>query len=251
MSTTTKELTDVKTLKGEMTAAKAYPPYPSSISKSPLAELIKESTEKKIYTVRKNEYLFHENEAAKGIYLIVSGRVKIVKNENQPAQTILYLVKPGDILGIHAVVNGHNTTNSAVALVNTHVCFIPGREFQKLIKRNNQYKFIVMQLLCTRIDIVENQIWSMNEKSASERFAELMVLLADTYGINDKNVLKIELGLDELADLTGTSKGYLGKIISEFCQKELLNIKGTTITVLELDSLKDIAKLTKTVEVRK
>jgi CRP/FNR family transcriptional regulator, polysaccharide utilization system transcription regulator len=251
MPTTIKEITEVKVTKGINTGGKVLPPYPSSIAKSPLAEIIKESAEKKIYTVRKNEYLFHENEQAKGIYLIVSGRVKIVKNENQPAQTILYLVKPGDILGIHAVVNGHNTTNSAIALINTHVCFIPGKEFQKIIKRNNQYKLIVMQLLCTRIDLVENQIWSMNEKSASERFAELMVLLADTYGMNEKGILKIELGMEELADLTGTSKGYLGKIIGDFCQKELVNIKGSTITILDPDALKDIGKLSKSADLKK
>ncbi|MGA2668329.1 MAG: Crp/Fnr family transcriptional regulator [Ignavibacteria bacterium] len=248
MPATIKEKTEKKTSQGIMLGGKIYPPYPSSISKSPLADIIKESVEKKIYMVKKDEYLFHENKPAKGIYLVVSGRVKIIKNEKQPAQTILYLVKPGDILGIHSVINGHNTTNSAIALVNTNVCFIPGKEFQKIVKRNNQYQLIVMQLLCTRIDLVENQITSMSEKSATERLAELIVLLAETYGMNEKGILKIELGLDDLADLTGTSKGYLGKIIGDFFLKGIMDIKGTAITIFDIGNLKEIGKLTKTLE---
>jgi CRP-like cAMP-binding protein len=229
-----------------MTGTKNHLSHISFLAKSPLAEIINESAEKKIYTVKKNDYLFHENEPAKGIYLIISGRVKIVRFEYLPSPTILYLVKPGDILGIHSVINGHNTTNSAIALVNTNVCFIPGKEFLRILKRNNQYKLIIMQLFCSRIDLVENQINSMSEKSASERFAELLVLLSDTYGVSDKGILKIELSIEDLADLTGTTKGYLGKIIYDFCQKELMSMKGNTITILDLSALKEIAKLFKT-----
>jgi CRP/FNR family transcriptional regulator len=215
----------------------------SFLARSPLSDMVSESFGKKLLTYRKNEFLFHENEPATGVYLIISGKVKIVKHENKPAQTILYLVKPGDILGIHAIVNGHNYTNTAVAMVNTHVCFIPGKEFLRLIKNNNDYKFVIMQLLCTRIDLIENQISSRYEKDATERFAELLVFLTNTYGLSDKKVLKIELTMEDLANLTGTSKGYLSKIIGEFSQKDIIVFKGRSIKILSKKELEKIANI--------
>jgi len=216
--------------------------YPA-LMKSPLKEIIIESAGKKILTFHKDEYLFHENEDSNGVYFVISGKVKIIKNENQSAQIILYLAKPGDILGIHAVINELKYTSSAVALVNTCVCFVPAKEFQNLINYNNKHKLSIMQLLCSNIDIIESKIISRTEKTTGERFAELIVLLADTYGLTKENELKIELSFEDLADLAGTSKRYLSKIIAEFCQKEWVSFKGNVIKILELNSLEEEAKL--------
>jgi len=213
------------------------------LKKSPLNEIISESAEKKILTFHKDDYLFHENEHSNGVYFVISGKAKIIKNENQPAQTILYLVKPGDVLGIHAVINEHKYTNSAVALVNTSVCFVPANEFQDLIYYNNKHKLSVMQLLCSNIDIIESKISSRTERTACERFAELLILLSDTYGLTKDNELKIELSFADLANLTGTSRGYLSKIIAVFCQKEWVSFKGNIIKILDLNSLEKEAKL--------
>lgn len=213
------------------------------MKKSPLNHIISESAQKKILTFRKDDYLFHENEESTGIFFVISGKIKIIKNDNHPIQTILYLVKPGDVLGIHAVINEHKYTNSAVALVNSTVCFVPAKEFQGLINCNNEYKLSVMQLLCSNIDLIENKITSRTGKNTSERFAELLVLLANTYGITKNNELKIGLNVDDLADFTGTSKGYLTKIIAEFAQKELVEIKSSTIKILNQVGLEKEAKL--------
>lgn len=213
------------------------------MKKSPLNHIISESVQKKILTFKKDDYLFHENEESKGIFFVITGKIKIIKNDNHPVQTILYLVKPGDVLGIHAVINEHEYTNSAVALVNTTVCFVPAKEFQRLINCNHEYKLSVMQLLCSNIDLIESKITSRTGKTTGERFAELLVLLASTYGITKNNELKIGLSVDDLAEFAGTSKGYLTKIIAEFAQKELVEIKSSTIKILDQVGLEKEAKL--------
>lgn len=211
--------------------------------KTPLNLIISESAEKRILTFQKDDYLYQENEDSNGVYFVITGKVKIIKNENQPAQTILYLVKPGDVLGIHAVINEHKYSSSAVALVNTSVCFVPAIEFQNLINCNNEHKLNIMKLLCSNIDIIQSKIVSRTEKTAGERFAELLVLLADTYGLTKANELKIELNFEDLANLTGTSKSYLNRIIAEFCQKEWIIFKGSVVKILELESLEKEARL--------
>lgn len=212
--------------------------YSSVIKKSPLHEIIDESAEKEIITVLKNEYLFHQDEKPRGIYFIIAGKVKIIKKESQPYPAILYLVKPGDILGMHAVIDDHGHTNSAVALVDTLVCFIPAKEFLEIIAGSSKNMLVVMQHLCSRIDHIENKINSTTDKSASQRFAELLLLLADTYGVTDKNTIKVELNIDELASLSGTSRGYLSKIIGEFSQNNLILFKNNGIRILDREKLR-------------
>jgi CRP/FNR family transcriptional regulator, polysaccharide utilization system transcription regulator len=218
------------------------------LKKSPLNKILSESSGKKILTFHKDDYLFHENEVSNGVYFVITGKVKIVKNHNLPAQTILYLVKPGDVLGIHAVINEHKFTNSAVALVKTSVCFVPAKEFKNWLNCNNKYKLDVMQLLCSSIDILESKIISRTERTAGERFAELLVLLSDTYGLTKDRELKIELSYEDLANLTGTSKAYLSRIISEFCQNNWISFKGNIIKIFSVDKLEKEARLNKIAE---
>jgi len=213
------------------------------LKKSPLNKILTESREKKILTFKKDEYLFREKEESDGVYFTITGKVKIIKHENQPMQTIINLVSPGDVLGIHAVINEHDFTSSAIALVNTSVCFVPAEEFRKLVNYNNDYKMHIMQLLCSNIDLIESKITSRTEKNASERFAELLVLLINTYGISENNELKIDLSIDDLANLTGTSKGYLGKIIAEFCEKDLIRFKGNVMEIVDQEFLEKEAKV--------
>ncbi len=213
------------------------------MKKSPLKEILIESVQKKILTYKKDDYLFHENGNSDGIYLMISGKAKIIKNDNQPAQTILYLVKPGDVLGIHAVINEQNFTSSAIALGKASVCFIPAKEFRALINYNNKYKIDVMQLLCSNIDLIESKISSRQDKNTSERFAEVLVLLSNTYGLTETNELKMDMTLDDLANLAGTSRGYLTKIIADFCQKEWISVKGNVIRILNPDFLEREAKV--------
>jgi CRP/FNR family transcriptional regulator len=217
--------------------------YTSVIKKSPLREILNQSAAKTFYTVRKNDYLFHENQPASGVFFIMSGKVKIIRNEKLHYPAILYLVKPGDVLGMHAIIDDHPHTNSAAALVNTDICFIPKDESLQIVAGSHKNKMIVMQQLCSRIDHIESRINSRSDKSATERFAELLLLLAETYGITDKNTLKVELNLEELASLAGTSKGYLSKIIGDFSQKDIILFKNNGIRILNVPDLKQIAKV--------
>jgi CRP/FNR family transcriptional regulator len=213
------------------------------VKDSPLCEIIGESADRKVFIYKKNNFLFHEGDIAGGIYFVLSGRVKIIKKEKQQVPVILYLVKPGGVLGIHAVVNEHSHTNSAVAMLNTEVCFIPAKEFRQIINKDNQHKICVMQLLCSNIDLLESKISSHSDRTASQRLAELLLLLADTYGTTEKQTLKIELSPEDLANLAGVSKIYFGRIIGDFCQKDWITVKGKTIRILDRENLAKEAKI--------
>ena len=218
-----------------------YRSYSSFINKSPIREIFKISCEKQVLNIKKNEYLFHENESARGVFMVISGKLKIISDSNKGLQNMLYIVKPGDILGIHALVNGHNYTNSAIAMVSSEICFIPGTEFNELINQNNDYKMLIMKLLCSKIDLLENQMTNMSNKSVTERFAELLIFLFDTYGTNNKNNLKLELNIEDLSKMTGTSRQYFSKIISEFCLKKIINYEDNYIKILNRKELENIA----------
>jgi len=97
--------------------------------------------------------------------------------------------------------------------------------------------------LCTNIDLLENKFSSHSDRTTSQRFAGILLLLADTYGLTGKQALKVELAAEDLANMAGTTRAYLGKIISDFCSKQWISTKGNAITILDKNSLAKEAKV--------
>lgn len=206
-----------------------------------LHQIIKNQKNLSHLTFRRNEPLFVENEASKGIFCIESGNVKIFKKEPENGERILHLATKGEILGLHSVVDSHPYSNSAIAISETYTCFISAEDFIKMVESNNTYKLLVMKSLCSRIDSMEDHIVRISEKMTDERFADTLLLLLNKYGVNGAKELNIRLSMDDLASFTCTSKSYMKKIISEFSQRGMIKFSDNSIFVLDIPQIKQVA----------
>ena len=205
--------------------------------------VIETFNEEKSLFFRKGSVIFQENEPAAGVYFIKNGKVKIVKSGAESENKILLFAGNGDFLGLHSIINGHNYSNSAIAIEETEACFIDKEEFLKTISSDINNKMMVMKLLCNKIDKIENQMQSINDKSASGRLAESLLFLLETYGVKNDNFVNISLSAEDLANLTGTSKSYLIKIISEFNNNNWIYMNGSDIKIIDKEKLKEISGL--------
>jgi len=205
-------------------------------------ELINAFTSKEIVFFKKDDIIYSEKNEAKGIYFIKEGRVKVTKRMSAGEAKIIRLINRGSFLGMHSVINGNYYTNTAIALEDTEAFFVRREQFLDKINHDINLKLLVMKLLCEKIDDVENQISSLSEKSASGRLAETLILLDDTYGCNEDNFLNIRLSSADLAQLTGASKGYLVKIISQFNNNKWIQTTGNKIKILDKSRLYEVVR---------
>ena len=205
-------------------------------------DLVKDAKGYKDLKFAKNDYLFKEEERPEGIYHITKGKVKILKHNNVEYPVILHIAKEGEQLGVQAVIDDTTHWNSAIAMDEVEVCFVPAEEFLRIINNDNALKLQIMQSLCTRINRIENQISSRSEKSANQRFAELLTFLANDYGLSEDKMLNIDLTLDELASLAGTSRNYLAKIISDFSNNGWIQAEEGRFKILQMPRLLETAK---------
>jgi len=198
---------------------------------------------------KKGEFVFKEGEPPAGLYFIESGSVKIYKNEPDNTERIMHLAVKGDILGLHSVVNGHDYSNSAVAITDTKTSFIAADDFLRIVESSNTYKLLVMKSLCSRIDSLEDHIVRVNDKKTDERFADTLLILIDKYGLNNSKDINIKLTLDELASFTCTSRSYMKKIISDFTRRGLISYSEGNINILNHNRIRELAIINKSVPV--
>jgi len=202
-----------------------------------LNEIIKGHSCIKRLDFKKNGSIFTEGDIPTGIYCIESGKVKLIKNEVKDKQRIVHLAGKGEILGVHAVVNNHSFTTSAIAIDKTKTIFLRANDFLGLIESDNQYKLMVMRSLVSRIDTMEHHLSMINDKPSEQRFADMLLMLAGKYGLKTKKLLKIKLSMEELASYTCTSRSYMKKIILDFSAKGIIAYHRGEITILDKKQL--------------
>lgn len=97
-------------------------------------------------------FLFIEGDAARGVFLIHSGKVELMIAGKDGANKMLGSVGPGAILGLSSVVSGQPQETTARALEPTRVGFIDREAFLTALHQSPEAWFAVLEMLSNDIN---------------------------------------------------------------------------------------------------
>src|SRR6185436_6980122 len=84
-------------------------------------------------TCRKGETLFREGAAARGLYILISGRVKVSLCSADGRKVIIRIAGRESILGLYAALTGKDYEATAEMLEPGRIVFVPRRNLLELI----------------------------------------------------------------------------------------------------------------------
>ncbi len=205
-------------------------------------ELQEIDLEKGFNQYERNQKIFQEGNRPLGLYCIYKGQVKVYKSGFNGKEQIIRLAKEGDVLGYQSLISGENYIASAETLTESTVCFIPRNIFFALLHKNEDLLLQVMQLLSHDLKIAENKVATLSQKPVRERVAETLLLLKETYGLDDDQAtLSVVLTREDLANITGTATETLIRILSEFRLHHIIELSGKKIKILDMEALLNAA----------
>ena len=197
--------------------------------------------EKNCNTYRKGAEIYHEGSRTNGLYCINSGVVKIYKTGIDGREQIIYFAQTGDIIGYRSILSGDLACSSAKAIQDSELCFIPGDLLIYLIKNNGDFALDVLQQSCKELGEANSYITDIAQKTVRERLAEVLIKLKDNFGLNENQELQISLTREELANIVGTATESVIRLLSEFRQDNLIDLKGRKIRLLDTKKLEKIS----------
>jgi CRP-like cAMP-binding protein len=205
-------------------------------------ELVKLSECKEAYTIKKGDIIFEEGETINGIYCIKDGVCKLSKLSANGKDHIVKLITKGELLGQRSIISDEPVNLSAVALEDMEVCFIPRTEVMGFFDKNNQFSMNVMKTICGDLKDADDHSVTMAQKTVKERLAETLLYLADTFGKNEDDSLKVQLSREELASMIGTATESCIRLLSDFNKLGLIELAVKKITLIDIGKLKKMAE---------
>ena len=192
---------------------------------------------------KRGNIIYHERNRISGIYCVNKGVVKIYKTGIDGREKIIRFAQRGDIIGYRSILCQELACTTAKVIEDAVLCYIPANLFIDLVKGNNEFSMEVLKLSLRQLGDANKFIIDIAQKTVRERLAEILVLLKDTFDVDDNNILQVSLTREELANLVGTATESVIRLLSEFKQDNYIELNGRKIKILKLDSLKKIARI--------
>lgn len=189
--------------------------------------------------LKKGDKVFSEGETPKGIFGIHQGHIKAFKSGSDRKEQIIYLGKPGDIIGWQQLTCDDPYTTSAVALEKSLVSYISKEDFFSIIDKYN-LSVNLTKYICDDVVMLESKVLELSQKSVRERLATNILMLYNKYGIKEGNTVLIGIPLtrEDFANLIGTNTETVIKLFSEFRKDGHIDFFEKKIIILNLSALK-------------
>lgn len=196
---------------------------------------------KSLKNFKKGEALINKNEEFKGVFCIQQGVVKVSKAGKGNKEFILWFARSGDIIGLDSFINDEDYSFSASAIDDVCVCFIPAVDFKAILTKEPAVSIALMKHLCDKINFIEDRITSMTQKKIREQFAEMLISLAVKNKKSSEGDVSVNYSVKDLANIIGTTKNYLYKILSDLYAQKVVSIHNQKLVIKDFDKLSLIA----------
>jgi CRP/FNR family transcriptional regulator, polysaccharide utilization system transcription regulator len=201
------------------------------------------SFEKGCNYYKRGSVIYHERNRISGIYCVNKGILKLVKTGIDGRDKIIRFAQKGDIIGYRSIISQELACTTAKVIEDAVLCFIPSNLFFDLVKSNTDFSMEVLKLSLRELGEANKFILDISQKTVRERLAEILIILKDTFELDEQQFLKVNLTREELANLVGTATESVIRLLSEFKSDNYIELNGRKIKILKPESLKKLARI--------
>ena len=192
-------------------------------------------TRSRLRTFPKNSPIYLPADAADGVLVLATGRVKICSMTPEGKQSILALISPGELFGELAIFEDIHREEYAEATEESSLVLIPIHVMRELVERNPQLALGVTKLLGFRRRRIERRLKYLLFRSNRDRLIHLLLELAEDYGVrSDAGIeLKVKLSHQDLASIIGSTRETVTVTLGQLQSEGLIKVGRRRLNLLQ------------------
>ncbi len=183
---------------------------------------------------KKGEVIIKQDSLSSNIIYLKDGLVKTSMEWNHKNQ-ILNIIKAPAYLGIPTTLVDKVNHYSVSALEDSIACFIDINTFKMLIDRNGKFAYEIIIHLCKNELLQYRRCVYRSQKHIPGLVADTLLFFSSEIYMDETFRLPIDRG--EFGDLIGTTRETVSRMLKEFQEDHLIEMKGKVVTLVNPDRL--------------
>ena len=187
--------------------------------------------------------LFSEKSASTGIFIVVSGEVKLSINSSEGKRLILSIAKAGEVLGLSSVLSGLPSEMTAEVLYPSRIAVIEREQFLAFMSRHPEVYQVVTQELSLQYKVACEQLRTVAlSASAPEKLARLLLEWSEN-GQKTESGMRFRFSLthEEIGEFIGASRETVTRTLSTFKSRRLVAFHGSILEIPSRVALEHLA----------
>lgn len=195
------------------------------------------------YKFRRSQYLFWEGDPARKIFVIKSGRVRLLKTAASGKEMVLEVMVPGQICG-GTTLFGDVHRSGAQAVEPTAVYGMSRESYDDLLTKYPKIARGIIKYLGAKLMDAHDVIISLVSSKVESRIASVIVRLCENHGSPTKDgiMINIRLTRQDIADIVGSTVETTIRIISKLQKEGLLATVKGRLLVKDIDAFTRMMK---------
>ncbi|MGD0975102.1 MAG: Crp/Fnr family transcriptional regulator [Candidatus Korobacteraceae bacterium] len=190
-------------------------------------------------TFPRGSVLFAEGQASRGVFILCKGRVKLSLCSIGGKILIRRIAEAGEVIGLSAATSGklHEWTAEAIDPCQTN--FVRREDLLRLLREHNEIGYRLAEKLSDKYNSAIREIRLLAlSRSVGDRLAKLLLKLSTLNGEANRQSPRVEmLTQEEMAQMIGTSRETVTRLLAELKKQKIVEIKGSTLVILNKAAL--------------
>lgn len=188
---------------------------------------------------KKGTILFFEGDPGEDFYLVKNGVVKIYRLDDTK-EIILALFRDGDFFGEMSLIQkGLTRSATAETLEACSIYTLSRSEFFQFLESSPRLCLKLLEITADRLRKANEQIFDLTFLGVRSRIFKTIIRLSEEYGEPSQqgSFINMKLTHQELANLVGTVRESVTKVLQELQEENIILIQKKKIILKNMDAL--------------
>ena len=179
----------------------------------------------------RNSKIITAGELTDSLYVIISGRLKVLMSDDEGREVILAILDSNDFFGEMGLLDDSPRSASVIALEACELLILSKREFKKCLSENFELSLAVMRGLVKRLREADEKIGSIALMDVYGRVARLLLEMSET--IDGQKVVIKKLAKQDIAKMIGASREMVSRVMKDLQVGGYIEVRGRSIFLRE------------------
>jgi CRP-like cAMP-binding protein len=178
----------------------------------------------------KHDFILRQGDEADGLYIMLSGAAKVSLENDGGQVAILNLVRPGDMFGEIALLDGGRRMASVVALDTVQLLKVAKTDFFALASEHPELIQSIARYVCGHVRHADRKIGELTLLGLQERVIRQLRDLASKDGAG-RLVVSDAISQRDIADMVGASRERVSKALHALYRSGKVSAEGKILVI--------------------
>ena len=193
------------------------------------AQAVAEGVVKRRY--RRGEVIVEQGTKSNALFILLTGRARVVTADSRGREVILAVLQPGDYLGEMSLIDNEPHSATVRAEVQCDALVLGRPEFTRCLPENSSLSYAIMRGLVSRLRAADRQIESLALLDVYGRVARTLLDMAEQDG--DTKIIRNKVSRQDLAKVVGASREMVSRVMKDLEERGIVETQENGSVIIK------------------